>query len=212
MTERIRRTLIIVGVLLLLAALGLTIYNIALDKIAGRQSAAVLQELMQEIDNKETVTVRSAADLAKLEQEKSYPAKKQPDDEADKGPDIPEDYFGVIQMPTLELSLPVQPDWDYERLRVSPCRMQGSPEKQNLVILAHNYDSHFGRLKTLSAGDEITLYTMDGLRYVYRVDSVVTIAPQDIELVTGGDCPLTLFTCTPGGRTRVVVYCRLADD
>ena len=55
-------------------------------------------------------------------------------------------YIGYLSVPKLELELPVMADWDYTRLRIAPCRYTGSIRGEDLVIMAHNYDSHFGRL------------------------------------------------------------------
>ena len=96
-------------------------------------------------------------------------------------------------------------------LKVSPCRMAGSPEGQDLVILAHNYKSHFGRLKALKVGDRVTFTALNGTTYVYTVGAMETVSPFAVEDVTGSDWPLTLFTCTLGGKTRLVVYCGMAD-
>ena len=39
-------------------------------------------------------------------------------------------YLGLITIPTLELQLPVQNEWSYPNLKISPCRMQGNPESE----------------------------------------------------------------------------------
>lgn len=45
--------------------------------------------------------------------------------------------------------------WDYERLKIAPCRYEGSTKSDDLVLLAHNYGKHFGTLKNLVPGDEV---------------------------------------------------------
>ena len=37
-----------------------------------------------------------------------------------------EQYIGVLELPTLSLTLPVQSQWSYPALKVSPCRYAGS--------------------------------------------------------------------------------------
>lgn len=59
------------------------------------------------------------------------------------------DYIGVLSIPSLELELPVISQWDYPALKVAPCRYSGSLYQDNLIICAHNYASHFGKLKEL---------------------------------------------------------------
>ena len=42
--------------------------------------------------------------------------------------------------------------WSYPKLKVAPCRYRGSAYLDDLIIAAHNYDRHFGRINTLLPG------------------------------------------------------------
>ena len=117
------------------------------------------------------------------------------------------EYIGLLEVPTLGLELPVMSDWSYPQLKISPCRYQGSAYLGDLIIAAHNYDCHFGRLKTLLQGDEIIFADMDGNRFVYEVAEIEILEPTAIEQMIFGDWDLTLFTCTYGGQARVTVRC-----
>jgi sortase A len=142
-------------------------------------------------------------------------------------PDVPEDpavnemtqtniggfgYIGFLSIPDLMLDLPVMAEWDYYRLRISPCRYSGSIRSDDLVIMAHNYTAHFGNLSKLSEGARITFTDMDGIQTVYEVAALDILSPYAVDEVLSGDYPLVLFTCTYGGRSRVTVYCDYADD
>lgn len=76
-------------------------------------------------------------------------------------PDMPimtidgQEYIGYLELPTLDLSLPVMSQWSYPRLRIAPCRYWGNAYDDTLVILAHNYDRHFGRIKNLAIDDPV---------------------------------------------------------
>ena len=71
-------------------------------------------------------------------------------------------YVGVISIPALELELPVISSTTPANLQIAPCRYTGSAYLDDLVIGAHNYSTHFGRIKDLSYGDCITFTDMDG--------------------------------------------------
>ena len=58
-------------------------------------------------------------------------------------------YIGYLTIPILKLELPVISEWSYERLQIAPCRQFGSTKTDDLVIAAHNYASHFGKLSQL---------------------------------------------------------------
>ena len=117
------------------------------------------------------------------------------------------DYVAIISIPALDLEFSVRNEWDKEGLKKSPCRYVGSVYTDDLIICAHNYRSHFGRLKELKPGDEILLVDMDGVLYTYTVALTEEIRGRDVESMVGSDYPLTLFTCTIGGKTRVTVRC-----
>lgn len=86
-------------------------------------------------------------------------------------------YIGYLSIPKLELELPIMADWDYARLRIAPCRYTGSVRGEDLVIMAHNYASHFGGLAKLSEGDNVIFTDMDGITTVYEVVAQDILAP-----------------------------------
>jgi sortase A len=45
-----------------------------------------------------------------------------------------ESYIGVIQIPSLNLELPVNSEWSYPKLKHSPCRYAGSYLDDTLVM------------------------------------------------------------------------------
>lgn len=116
-------------------------------------------------------------------------------------------YVGVLEIPALGLELSVQSGWSYEGLKKSPCRYAGSAYLGNLVICAHNYETHFGTIKNLEPGDSVIFTDMDGNEFRYEVAGTDEIKPLPDTQVLDTGHGLVLFTCTIGGRTRVVVYC-----
>ena len=116
-------------------------------------------------------------------------------------------YIGVLRIPALDLELPVISEWTYKRFKLAPCRYFGSAYQNNLVIAAHNYDRHFGRLVDLREGDYISFTDADGNRFAYEVVCKETLNPRDVDEMTSGEFDLTLFTCTVGGSYRVTIRC-----
>ena len=135
-----------------------------------------------------------------------YPDMEMPTKEIDG-----ETYIGVVEIPSLELSLPVMSDWSYPQLKKAPCRYVGSVYSHDVVICGHNYDRHFGRLKELVPGDEVRFTDMDGNVFRYSVCAVEQLAKTAVEEMQTGDWDLTLFTCTKGGVMRVTVRCALEE-
>ena len=121
-------------------------------------------------------------------------------------------YIGFLGLPSLELELPVMADWTYPQLQIAPCRYYGSVFSDDLVIMAHNYVVHFGKLKDMHIEDTVTFTDMDGNTVRYQVAALEILGATAVEDVTSGDYDLTLFTCTYGGENRVVVRCDRVQD
>ena len=92
-------------------------------------------------------------------------------------------------------------------LEMAPCRYYGSIGGEDLVLMAHNYASHFGRIDELQPGDTVCFTDMDGISTWYQVTVRDLLPPTAVEEMTSGGSDLTLFTCTYGGRSRVTVHC-----
>ena len=123
------------------------------------------------------------------------------------------DYIGCLTIPSLGLDLPIMSGWSYPKLRIAPCRFEGSLYLDDLVLMAHNYDRHFGRIKNLRSGDIITFTDMEGTTVEYEVIALEVLEPTAVEEMTAGEFDLTLFTCTYGGQSRVTVRCdRVSED
>lgn len=122
------------------------------------------------------------------------------------------DYIGVLEIEPLNLELPILSAWSYPNLKLSPCRYKGSVYLDNMILCAHNYTSHFGQFKYLNPGDKIHFTDVDGNQFHYLIDYIEILAPTDVEELEVGDWDLTLFTCTVGGRSRIVVRCTRQDD
>ena len=115
------------------------------------------------------------------------------------------DYIGYLEIPTIGINLPVMSDWSYPQLRVAPCRFTGSAYEDTMVIMAHNYDRHFGRLSSLNTGDPVQFVDAQGNIFRYVVAGHETLGPNDVLPMVENDYDLTLFTCTYGGASRVTV-------
>lgn len=122
-------------------------------------------------------------------------------------------YMGLLSIPSLGLELPVMSDWSYPNLRIAPCRYSGTVADGNMIIAAHNYRSHFGRISELDSGDEIIFTDGSGVMHKYSVVQSDIVNGKDPAGMEAGseDWDLTLFTCTYSGQSRVTVRAVLAE-
>lgn len=202
----------ILGALFLMGSLGLVVANYREAANAQQASADLMPRLEQAI----LEHISSREDGADAETEPFVPGTPlelmDPEDLKMKEVEIDgHNYIGSVSIPALELELPVMADWSYRKLKIAPCRFSGTVKEENLVLMAHNYVKHFGPIRRLRPGDEVIFVDVDNHATVYQVVATDVVASTAVEEVTSGAFDLTLFTCTYGGRTRVVVYCDMAE-
>lgn len=194
--------MISLGAVLILSALLLFVYNQWEDQKAGESAEKMLADVQTAI----------------IQQIESSPAQPEKEESAERDETEPEEtkismingynYIGVLNLPTLNLELPVLSDCDEALLKVSPCRDFGDLATDDLVIAAHNYRRHFGRLSQLCYGDQVTFTDMDGNVHVYQVAEISMIAPTDVSLVADSAYELVLYTCDYTNQNRIMVGCR----
>ena len=207
MSKKVGIVFVTVGAVLIIAALLLLIYNRQEDEQAGQSAEKLLEDvqsvILEQIED-------SAKMIATMETDKTEESEESPELESTELTVVEIDgygYIGYLSIPTIGIELPVMSDWDYKRLKLSPCRQSGSTQTDDLVIVAHNYKRHFGLLSRLKAGDTVTFTEMDATENSYAVTQVEVLEPTQVETVLNSDHDLVLYTCTYGGATRVVVFC-----
>jgi len=158
MKKAIYRTLISAGVLLLLVAVGILIYSRVDDHMAGVRAQRLLdqvlsgewdQPVLTESAQRSPLVGRSAAALEFTDDELEI--------EDDEGSAPGDTVIGILEIPSLDLTLPVLNGCSYALLDISVGRYMGSiyDKPERLVIAGHNFKSHFGGISTLKTGDKM---------------------------------------------------------
>lgn len=196
----------IIGVLLIVAALSLMIYNYCADKQASQSAENIIPKLKLSVTESE-----ESKNNSYKENKTDSPAKSNYDSYEMKIVELDSyNYVGYLTIPALGLELPVMAECDYDRLQISPCRYYGSVKTDDMVIAAHNYTGHFGRLTQLKIDDPIIFTDMDGNVYNYKVGSTEKLAPTATAEMIQSDWDLTLYTCNYSGASRITIRCRKA--
>lgn len=181
--------LVLAGLLLVLTGLGIHLVQERQDTMAGQTAALLLQQLDQK-----TLPVETA------------PAEENPD------PVLPEKVYmgyrliGSISIPSVGIRLPILHDWSEEMLKVAPCCYSGSISGGDMIIMGHNYKSHFTPLHRIEVGAAVEFENTVGKTFRYRVAEIEYLHRTEGEQLPS-EYPFTIFTCTPGGLERVVVRC-----
>jgi len=195
----------LLGTVLIFGALSLFLSNQREAKEAEQFTGSLLPVLIEKIEEKEETDTQPLTYTLPVGTPIEYldPSAFEMTEEEING----HAYIGYLSIPKLELELPVMADWSYSKLQIAPCRYTGSVRGEDLVIMAHNYASHFGGISKLSEGDSVIFTDMDGIVTAYEVVVQDILDPYAVEEMISGEFDLTLFTCTYGGKSRVTVYC-----
>ncbi len=230
----------ILGAVLLTAALSLFCWNRYEDRSSGRAAESLTAEVIEAISAGAASPQTSSAEAEESHEagetedsgQEAAPTEHMSEDERLSSEAVPfgeteeaepretamsaawidgHGYIGVLRIQSLGLELGVMSEWSYANLKLSPCRYSGSTDEDNLVICGHNYSRHFGHLGQIAVGDEVLFTDMEGESIRYEVITVETLEPTAIGEMTSGEYDLTLFTCTYGGTARTAVRCDRAS-
>lgn len=202
MNKRQKRGLILValGFAMVLIALGMHYAQEQQDAIAGQNAQILLQHLQL---NKTSVAVSP-------EDTQDTPAGDAPVDTTMAVKDyLGYSMIGTIRVPELGIELPVMSSWSYDLLNVAPCRYSGSVLGEDLILLGHNYRSHFTPLHQVQEGMAVEFEDVNGVKYSYTVAAIEILHKSQGEKLPS-EYPLTLVTCTAGGQNRLVVRCNFS--
>lgn len=189
---------IFLGIILVIFSFSLLIYNNLKDYQAGKSSKEVLKII--EHDNKKiNENIITNVNNLTNKEEKVININNN-------------NYIGTIEIPSLNLKLPIMSDFTYDKLNISPCRYFGSIETKDLVICGHAYRTHFKYLVNLEQGDLVIITDFYNNTYIYEVLEIEILKPTDIEEMLSGEFDLTLYTCTSDSKNRITVRCNLISE
>lgn len=188
-----------IGKVCLLSALLLHLYNIYDNMNQDQNQKQILEQYIQETNHQQDTSFIQIPDY-QLNPEMEMPEVSIPGlEEAG--------CIGIIEIPSINIKLPVLSTWSYSLLKKAPCRYTGSIYLDNMVIAAHNSEAHFKKISNLQEGDIVTFTDAVGNVFTYTVAGIELLQPDEVDNMTNGQWPLTLFTCTYGGASRVTVRC-----
>ncbi len=188
--KRLRsKILMIAGAVLIIVSAALGAYNRIMEK-RGNEGAETIRTELEQIMEEHTDSIKGGSIRI--------------------GDD---DYIGILEIPKINVKLPISRDWSYELMKESLCRYRGNLESKNMIICGHNMSGFFGELSEVYDGDEVYYTDVTG-----KVTRLVVV---DTEYIDGYDVgsmlennhnwDMTLFTCNYTGKMRYGVRCVIAD-
>ncbi len=214
--------LLIAGLILVAASSVLYLLNERQDEMAGQTAGILLEQLQLNhsfVPGGEDPVPSAPEDSTAAPEFPSAP----PEQLSPQPQEMPEptampvklvagyESVGVLRIPSVGLELPVLGNWDYDRLKLAPCHYSGTAAGGDLILMGHNYRSHFKPLYQVKPGDYVEFVDVTGTGYSYVVDRIDVIKGSEPEKLPA-DYELSLFTCTSGGQSRLVVRCRTEQE
>lgn len=198
---------VVLGVILILAALSMAVFNLWQEEKSGLSAGLAMEQLLEQMPEDATPATPDIPNLPV-----ALPVTGEPSGEPEfrSMPEIQVDgisYVGYLSIPALKLELPVISESTEENLEIAPCRFFGTVYQKDFVIGGHRYRRHFRKLSTLGYGERLSFTDVEGNVYIYEVAECEVLKPNEAEYLCTGEWDLSLFTCTPGGMTRVVLRC-----
>lgn len=180
------KILIFLGVILIIASLGLLSYNKYEDFKSKKNEEKISNELIANIGENQKNDV-SEIDIDG------------------------EKYIGILEIPKIDVALAVSKDYSFEQMSTSLCRYSGSIEEKNIIICGHNYKSYLDKLKDVYDKDEVYFTDVKGIKTKYVVVETEYIGGNDSSKLYKNEenWDLTVFTCNYSGYMRYLVRCKL---
>lgn len=204
--------LVVLGLAMVIAATLMYSMYERRDIVAGQNAEKLLFQLSRDIEKQPVHSIPLP-----------LPTEIPSADSGDEAPSQPEpivypemttaDYYGlttigIIRVPDCGIELPVLSDWNYTILEYAPCRYSGNIYAGDLIIMGHNYWSHFKPLKSVELGALVEFVDVNGAVWQYTVDVIDSIHRNDVEQLPS-EHDLILFTCEEYGVYRFVARCSL---
>lgn len=121
-------------------------------------------------------------------------------------------FFGIIEIPKINICYPVFSNLSEELLKVSPCKLYGESPKVdgNICIAGHNYNNSmfFSNLYLLSINDKIYLYDNLNNKYIYTIFNSYEVTKSDLSPIFDYNKfskELTLITCNNINLNRLII-------
>ena len=196
--------LIVVGLMAVVCATVLYFYNVRTEYEAAKASLNIAEALISHL----IITEKTDSAVTGFTGENTAEISSEQDETGTSTLIMDGQYYiGVLSIPALELDLPVNKQWSYPLLKLTPCRYSGSVVENDLVILAHNYNTHFGNISMLRTNNPVYFTDADGIVHSYAVKEIETVTPNSVTKIVYSNYDLVLVTCNYNGEARVVVRC-----
>ena len=191
--------LIILGLLLFAAALGMFGVNMVRDIRMTAKLTDVLAQLSPEID---AAALNAPEPLSREELSSVTKRTKVPYYQLSPLAELPsvevdgEEYVGILFAPSAAIELPILRRSDSGELPAEPCVFQGTPYQEHFYLSVSGQSRQMKALTGMHTGAVLWFTDTDGNRFEYTVAELLQLSPEDISENTQSEWPLTVYVFT----------------
>lgn len=120
------------------------------------------------------------------------------------------DYAAMLEIPSLNVTLPVADKWNSDKLLKSPARFYGSAYGHSLVIGGADTAQQFSFCDKIQNGTLVTVTDMTGAQFSYTVVGVDRSASAESQWLIRQEYDLTLFCRDTYATEYIAVRCKFA--
>lgn len=192
MKNKISKLFIYSGLLLCLTALLLSLYNLYIDKIVGKESKASIQEIQKYIEENKVELLEGQIDDYIIDPNMEL-REKIINNKA---------YAGILTFVEQQKSFAILADYEENNLKYAPCIYNQSPYKKGFVIAGHATINHFGFLSKVNLNETIEFEDLDGNVFRYKVIQKDILNSDQVTEMLDEKYDFTIFTCTFDNQQR----------
>lgn len=202
---------IFLGIAALIGAGYYAANNYIRDEEAGRSAQRILDGMQKVIGSPENRTAGETYDPAMQIGGEKIVIPEMPTADIDGN-----DCIGILEVPEVNIELPVIAEYTEDNLRLSPCCYTGSYYADDMVIVGHSYYNHLRPIRKASIGADVYFTNVEGKVYHYIISNVEILDPSEVARMVensknsdrkNADWDLTIFTCTSDTSARYTVRC-----
>lgn len=116
--------------------------------------------------------------------------------------------IAVLQIPDLNVKLPIGSSWNKRKLTSFPQRFSGTVYDGSLVIGGCDREGQFDCLKKMDVGNTVTVTDMTGAKFSYTVDYIERKKSAKAEILNDGEYDLSLFVRESYSTDYIIVRCK----
>lgn len=193
MKPKKRNIPLMLGIVLLVGAMGLVLFSQVQGDLASRRAQSLVTEIEALLPEK---------------------TKGIPEDRADRSMPVLQvegmDFSGILEVPAFGVALPIYSQWDTGKLSSFPCRYFGNVYDGSLIVGGSDRKGQFDFCGRIDIGNAVVVTDMTGAQYIYTVHTVERSKKADADTLVAEGNSLTLFMKDAYAMEYIIVRCAMA--